>query len=296
MKNEIRSVKYDAACRVEAYQFQGVMQSFPNHFHEYYVIGFIEKGRRNLRCQNREYAIAPGDLLLINPRDSHACESADGETLDYRCLNIPVEVMQEAAREITGASEPPVFSVPVAYRSELVELLAELHGSIMREEAGFGKEELFFFLIAQLLAEYSETVAAEPENTQGSAIQAVCAFLEQNYEKTVTLDALGEIAGYSKYHLLRSFTKEKGISPYSYLETIRIGKAKELLQAGILPAEAAARTGFSDQSHLGNAFKRYIGLTPKQYWRIFEQERNKIVPAPNSAQQDKGELDDESIG
>ena len=90
--------------------------------------------------------------------------------------------------------------------------------------------------------------------------------------------------------------EEKGISPYSYLETIRIGKAKELLQAGVLPAEAAARTGFSDQSHLGNAFKRYIGLTPKQYWRIFEQERNKIVPAPNSAQQDKGELDDESIG
>ena len=31
-KNEIRVVKYDAACRVEAYQFQGVMQSFPTTF------------------------------------------------------------------------------------------------------------------------------------------------------------------------------------------------------------------------------------------------------------------------
>lgn len=46
MKNEIRTVQYDTELKVESYQFQGIMQKFPNHFHDYYVIGFIEKGRR----------------------------------------------------------------------------------------------------------------------------------------------------------------------------------------------------------------------------------------------------------
>ncbi|MEN6419205.1 MAG: AraC family ligand binding domain-containing protein [Clostridiaceae bacterium] len=295
-KNEIRTVKYDAACRVEAYRFQGVMQSFPNHFHDYYVVGVIERGRRTLLVQNCEYELAAGDLLLLNPRDSHACQPADGETLDYRCLNIPVDVMAEAAREITGTAEPPVFTTTVVYRSELMETLIDLHGRIMRAEEGLGKEELFFFLLAQLLMEYAGSGEAPEEPVRNDAIEAVCAFLERNYEKTVTLDALGELAGYSKYHLLRSFTKEKGISPYSYLETVRICKAKELLQNGVLPAETAARTGFSDQSHLGNVFKRMIGLTPKQYWRIFEQERQRTILAPNGAEQEKGEHGSESIG
>ena len=295
-KNEIRTVKYDAACRVEAYRFQGVMQSFPNHFHDYYVVGVIERGRRTLLAQNREYELAAGDLLLLNPRDSHACQPADGETLDYRCLNIPGDVMAEAAREITGTAEPPVFTTTVVYRSELMETLIDLHGRIMRAETGFGKEELFFFLLAQLLTEYADSNEAPDEPVRNDAIEAVCAFLERTYEKTVTLDALGELAGYSKYHLLRSFTKEKGISPYSYLETVRICKAKELLQNGVLPAETAARTGFSDQSHLGNVFKRMIGLTPKQYWRIFQQERQKAIPASNGAEQEKGVHSSESIG
>jgi AraC-like DNA-binding protein len=70
---------------------------------------------------------------------------------------------------------------------------------------------------------------------------------------------------------LRSFTRQKGISPYSYLETIRIGKAKKLLEQGIPPIEVALQTGFTDQSHFSNFFKKFIGLTPKQYMNIFKE-------------------------
>lgn len=65
MKQEIRIVKYDAQLKVEAYHFKGIMQKFPNHFHEYYVIGFIENGKRLLSCKSKEYIIEPGDLLLF---------------------------------------------------------------------------------------------------------------------------------------------------------------------------------------------------------------------------------------
>lgn len=95
MEQEIRTVKYDGDLKVEAYNFQGIMQKFPNHFHEYYVIGFIEKGRRYLSCKNKDYMIEPGDFMLFNPRDNHTCEQIDGKTLDYRCINIQPEIMKE---------------------------------------------------------------------------------------------------------------------------------------------------------------------------------------------------------
>ena len=41
MKKETRTVVYDDELRIEAYRFEGIVQPFPNHFHEYYVIGFI---------------------------------------------------------------------------------------------------------------------------------------------------------------------------------------------------------------------------------------------------------------
>lgn len=78
MEQETRTVKYDPELKVEAYSFKGIMQKFPNHFHDYYVIGFIESGERCLSCKNKEYTVEPGDLLLFNPRDNHTCEQTDG--------------------------------------------------------------------------------------------------------------------------------------------------------------------------------------------------------------------------
>ncbi len=51
MIKEIRTVVYDDELCIEAYRFEGIVQPFPNHFHEYYVIGFVEKGERMLRSR-----------------------------------------------------------------------------------------------------------------------------------------------------------------------------------------------------------------------------------------------------
>ena len=86
----------------------------------------------------------------------------------------------------------------------------------------------------------------------------------------MTLEELAAVAFMNKYSLLRLFTKTEGITPYRYLETIRIGKAKELLAQDLEPAEVALMTGFSDQSHFSKFFKEVIGLTPGQYRNIFK--------------------------
>ena len=269
MEQETRTVKYDPELKIEAYSFKGIMQKFPNHFHDYYVIGFIESGERCLSCKNRKYTVEPGDLLLFNPRDNHTCEQINGGTLDYRCINVPPETMSKAAFEITGKEYLPYFSPAVIFHSELASLLRELHMIIMEEEKDFRKEEIFFFLLEQLIEEFSEEGIEQSGPEENRETKIICNYLEKNYMKNITLDELSGLTGLSKYYLLRSFTKQKGISPYRYLETIRIDRAKKLLEQGVLPIEAALQTGFADQSHFSNFFKKFIGLTPKQYMNIF---------------------------
>ncbi|HBF2204597.1 TPA: AraC family transcriptional regulator [Clostridioides difficile] len=269
MRQEERTVCFDRELKIEAYRFKGIMQKFPNHFHEHYVIGFIEKGQRYLSCKNKEYTTSTGDLLLFNPFDSHTCEQIDDKVLDYRCVNIKPEIMKKTVFEITGKNYLPKFNQPVIFRSELVPLLQELHYIIMEEELDFKKEELFFFLIEQLIEEHTEpNLQSNLENTN-IEIQAVCDYLENNYAEHIVLDELSTIAGMNKYSLLRNFTKLKGITPYRYLENIRVNKAKKLLEKGVEPIDAAIQTGFVDQSHFTNFFKNFIGLTPKQYQNIF---------------------------
>jgi len=274
VKQEIRTVKYDIQLKVEAYHFQGIMQKFPNHFHEYYVIGFIEKGQRFLSCKNNEYTIETGDLLLFNPRDNHACEQIDGKTLDYRCINIKPEIMSKVIFEITGKEYLPYFKSQVVFHSELIVVLRELHQIIMEEEKDFRKEEIFFFLLEQLIEEYTEQEVPAGNTEQSTEARVICEFLENHYMENITLDDLCKLTGLSKYYLLRSFTKQKGISPYSYLETIRIDKAKKMLEQGVMPIDVAILTGFTDQSHFSNFFKKFIGLTPKQYMNIFNDTHN----------------------
>lgn len=282
---EQRHVYYDHDLGIEAYQLSGIVQKFPNHFHDFYVIGFIEGGQRHLWCKGQEYDLRIGDLILFNPRDNHYCSPIGGELLDYRALNIRPEVMLKAAREITGKEHIPCFTQNVVYQSEAAALVGEVYDAILADAPRLQKEELFFYLLEQVLQEYTSPFECLDITEPDEQIKKLCAYMEQHYADNISLDTLLSMTNFGKTYLLRSFTKQLGVSPYRYLQTIRIDKAKKLLEQGVEPIKAADQTGFSDQSHFTNFFKSFIGLTPKQYQRIFTD--GPLLDAPAAAGQGK---------
>lgn len=268
-KREQRQVYYDNDLGVEAYQLSGIVQKFPNHFHDFYVIGFIEGGKRHLWCKGREYDLRAGDLVLFNPRDNHYCAPVGGEQLDYRAVNIRPEVMLDAAGEIVGKKFSPHFTQSVVYQSEAAAAVGEVYNAILSDAPRLEKEEAFFYLLEQILQEYASPFEALKQDEPDEQIKMLCAYMEQHFAENITLEDMLSMTSFGKSYLLRSFTKQVGVSPYRYLQTIRIGKAKKLLEQGTEPIDVADRAGFSHQSHFTNFFKSFIGLTPKQYQRIF---------------------------
>lgn len=272
MRQETRAVTYDDDLHLEACQFTGIAQPFPNHFHEYYVLGLMEAGQRVLSCKGAEYILGPGDILLFNPGDNHACTQSGGDTLDYRALNISRETMADLAGEVTDRRELPHFSQPVIRDEETACCLRSLHRLVMSGSPEFEKEECLLLLMSTLFRRYRQPPAADTPACRED-VHRTCRFMESHYAQHISLEQLCRCAGLSRSALLRAFTAEKGITPYRYLENIRIGEARKLLEQGLTPVEAALRTGFSDQSHFANYFRRFIGLAPGTYRDIFRERR-----------------------
>ncbi|MCI8318385.1 MAG: AraC family transcriptional regulator [Lachnospiraceae bacterium] len=274
MKKETKTVVYDDELRMEAYRFEGIVQPFPNHFHEYYVIGFVEDGQRVLFCKNKEYSIEKGNVILFNPGDNHACVQSDDGTFDYRGFNISKGMMLDLAEEVTGIRELPGFSKNVIYDEEIACYLRTLHEMVMNGTSDFGKEENLLFLISALIQNYGQPFESCVLECR-QEIEKACEFIRQHLNERIDLDQICRYAGLSKSSLLRAFAKSKGVTPYRYLETMRINEAKALLGKGMQPIEVAMQTGFSDQSHLTNYFNRFIGLAPGVYRDIFfDKNRN----------------------
>ncbi len=69
----------------------------------------------------------------------------------------------------------------------------------------------------------------------------------------------------SKYHFIRSFKAEVGLTPHQFQIQNRIRKAQRLIHEADTITEVALTTGFCDQSHFIKQFEKYVGLPPLTY-------------------------------
>lgn len=274
MKRETRTAVFDKELKLEAYRLEGIIQPFPNHFHEHYVIGFVESGERCMSCRNKTYSIKRGDIILFNPWDSHACVQSNGGTFDYRGLNISKSTMLDLAEEAAGKRELPEFSNSVVRDEEIACYMRSLHEMAMSDASELGKEENLLLLISALIQNCGQTPRAHMPECR-KEIENACEYIRSHSSERIYLEQICRYSGLSKSTLLRAFAKSKGVTPYRYLEMIRINEAKALLENGAQPLDAAMRTGFSDQSHFTNYFTSFIGLAPGAYREMFFRKNRK---------------------
>lgn len=92
-------------------------------------------------------------------------------------------------------------------------------------------------------------------------------YIEERLDTDIHLIDLANVVRLSPYHFSRSFTAAFGVSPYHYIVTRRIDRAKEMMlrrEASLL--EIALLVGFSGSSQFSRAFRKITGTTPS-HWR-----------------------------
>jgi AraC-like DNA-binding protein len=96
-------------------------------------------------------------------------------------------------------------------------------------------------------------------------------------ERPLSLQAMADMAGVSRFHFLRGFSHVTGATPHAYIVQRRVRLARRLLAAGREPSQASADAGFADQSHMTRAFVRQLGVTPARYRQIVSETKKRAI-------------------
>jgi AraC family transcriptional regulator, regulatory protein of adaptative response / methylated-DNA-[protein]-cysteine methyltransferase len=102
---------------------------------------------------------------------------------------------------------------------------------------------------------------------QTELAKAVCRYMEQHLDETITLPRLTAVFQKSSFYLQRAFKAALGVTPHAYAESLRMERLKQNLRAGHGVTRALYDAGFSSSSRLYSRASPQLGMTPEQYRR-----------------------------
>jgi AraC-like DNA-binding protein len=208
-------------------------------------------------------------VVLLNPGEIHDGEAFDANIgWDFRVFYLAAEVLEEAAKDLHGAGdrkglfEESVITDPAMWRA-----LLDLHATLSGSDSLLERSSSLFAGLTRLMSRSSSNRRKVKATIAPLSLERAREYLQASWAKAVSLDELAEVAGLSRFHLLREFRKRYGLPPHAYQLQLRILRAKEMLFLGMPPGDVALKVGFYDQAHFTHALKRYVGVSPG---RIFE--------------------------
>jgi AraC-like DNA-binding protein len=240
---------------------------FPPHVHDTFVVQLVESGTDAFVRGRESHQAAAGDIVLINPGDVHTGRPAGHTPLCYRALYPRPSLLAEVARSLgQPAGRVPVFPRAVVRDPPLADRLRQLFRALQSggDSPGVGTQ-LRATLAALLCRHGSFPADSRPRPGGRAAVRRARDYIRAHPGEPLSLEELSGVAGLSPFHFLRVFRREVGLPPHEFHVSVRVEHARGLLSLGLPIAEAAARTGFADQSHLTRWFKRIVGVTPGQF-------------------------------
>ncbi|MFJ6759474.1 MULTISPECIES: helix-turn-helix domain-containing protein [unclassified Streptomyces] len=103
--------------------------------------------------------------------------------------------------------------------------------------------------------------------------------MDRDYAQPLDVPALANVALMSPGHFSRSFRAAFGETPYSYLMTRRVERAKALLRRGDLSVtEVCFEVGCTSLGSFSSRFTELVGETPSAY-RARRHEAGAAIPA-----------------
>jgi two-component system response regulator YesN len=140
---------------------------------------------------------------------------------------------------------------------------------ICEDQADF---ERICFLTTQAMEGFIDTVYQNRKPRQTSEhLTRAAEYIMRNFAEELTLSRVADAVYVSEYYLSHLFRKEMDITFSDYVCKIRIDKAKEYLR-NLTTAqiqEISEKVGFNDANYFAKTFKKFTGLTPKEYQTFF---------------------------
>lgn len=129
------------------------------------------------------------------------------------------------------------------------------------------EEKYYLYEITKFLEEQFEMCMHSVGYSSGeNVLDEVLYYIKHNYQENLKLENLASLFGYNSSYLGRLFTRKLNVNFNTYLDQVRIAKAKELLANPSLKVyEIAKMAGYSNVDYFHRKFKKHEGTSPAEY-------------------------------
>lgn len=245
------------------------------HTHEYYEINVVLSGECLHKVNGFSYIMRTGDCCLIRPDDRHCLEALTEEgkplylSVNFMCrreyFGQVIRIFGEDCERIVLEEDYPLgVSISQAMVSEIERTCLYIQspdGSPSRSDVMLCRA-MFSELVSQCIqAHFLKIHYNYPDWLQDFIL------VLQNPE-TFSQNVNELIVGipYSYSYIQKQFKKHLGVSIISYVNSLKVSCAKELLISTQMPiAELAGYLGYDSVAHLNHLFKSSVGVSPMTF-------------------------------
>ena len=269
---------------IECFYFDSAKELFPvrPHWHYFAEIIFMLRGSAEMVCDGENHTVSEGDLMVFPPSSVHSIYSAEGFAPMYAVLKFDLSLFPSYS-----SYAPSLTNIFRFARSEhmKVHFKGQDIGSLDCERVfrecieeknsyRYGYDVILRSLIYRLLFSLVrlwidegldiDKCPAEADMTYG--IENITEYIDSHLEDNIRVSDIADKCHMSYSCFAAKFREQYGMTCKEYIEKMRIFKAEEYLLFTVHDLNyISLQTGFSDCSHFIRSFKKYRGVTPKQF-------------------------------
>jgi len=237
-------------------------ENFEKHYHNTYTIGLTYKGFLKSYNLNQNFESYEYSCRVNNPNEIHGGVSHHWSHVNFYPR---VELLSKVYEQIFFEKRVPIFEKHIIDDKALFMKLNNFFHLVYKNQDKMQIETALIDALSYLILNYTSYVKIDCDIAHNKKIiYQTLEFISDYIDKNITLDMLAKNSSMSKYHFLRAFKKEVGMTPHLFIINEKINRANQLIQKGMPISEASFNVGFSDQSHFTRNFKKYFGYTPKK--------------------------------
>jgi len=212
----------------------------------------IEQGNGTFLIDNHPVPFTAGTLLFAFEGETFSLQS--GENVQYFYIHFHGTRANDLCRR---------FSIYPATRKienfhGLIPFWKEILSSARQDAIDIAAESVLLYTLSRLSTDLT---------TQNSTLQKIVEYTEENFRSPeLSLATLSKEMGYNAKYLSHFFKEKMQISYSEYVRSLRFKYAVSLFEHGIDSIKNVAYlSGFSDPLYFSSAFKKAIGVSPKDY-------------------------------
>jgi AraC family L-rhamnose operon regulatory protein RhaS len=225
----------------------------------YVTLLIIHEGKARIICDDEETVLSARSCGFFRNERSISMEYTEGRhTRVSWCEGYAGDVSEALASRLRSLPT----RIPLPQRIESIQRIGvELgagSGSNLNQLRNALGESIF-------LAYFHEAQMSEQERLTPRSVLRARFYIDENYEKEITVERLAALVGVTPQHLVSSFRKHIGVTPVRYLWQVRAARGHFLLlQTGLPISDIAYQCGYKNPFHFSRQISEQFGMSPRQ--------------------------------